>query len=103
MENGAELHHFDSLHDLLFNLFKLVDPHMFQIINFTAAALHAHIISAVAAREFLRAFKRFENVWSAFSRTQARNVHVCSCLYLQSMPGSLVSSQADSTLISTQY
>ena len=50
---------------------------------------YAHVVFAVVAREFLRAFKRFKNVWSAFSRTQARNVHVCSCLSQSSCQGAL--------------
>ena len=74
---------------------------------------HAHEITDAVARElvscFLRAFKRFENVWLSLSRTvlrtQARDIHICVRLSLSSMPGSLGAffSDADSASLSAQY
>ena len=46
-----------------------------------AESAHAHDITDAVARElvscFLREFKRFEKVFAALSRTQARKIRVC--------------------------
>ena len=67
--------------------------------------MHAHEITDAEAREvsscYLRASKRFENVWPSFRRTQARNDHVCASL-LPSWMLESASSDADSASLSAK-